>query len=95
MPKKFKVYTVEEDTQTFHEEFYKKKELVKYKIDPDEDIDLFECAERMVNKFNRTLNKGENKRYVYKLEEVTVRVLGSEAYYGLNISEDMCKPEFK
>jgi hypothetical protein len=95
MATKYKLYTVEEDRQTFHEEFYSLKDLNKFKIQPDEDIDLFECAERMVNKFNRSLQKGENKRYAYKLEKVTVRVIGSAPYYGLNISQEMCEPEFK
>ena len=95
MPKKYKAYMIEEDGKTVHEEFYSKKELNKHKIDPDEDIDLFECAERMVNRFNRSLQEGEEKRYLYKLEEVTVRVIGSEAYYGLNVSQSMCEPEFK
>lgn len=95
MPTKYKLYTVEEDCKTFHEEFYTKADLLKHCVNLEEDITLFECAERMVYKFNRTLKEGELKRYAYKLEKVTVRVLGSEAYYGLNISEQMCAPEFK
>lgn len=67
-------------------------------MEKSEDIDLFECAERMVNKFNRQKPKRGNqivKRYAYKLEKVSVNVIGSFPYYGLNISNDMCKPEFK
>ena len=45
MPKKYKAYMIEEDGKTVHEEFYSKKELNKHKIDPDEDIDLFEWHE--------------------------------------------------
>ena len=99
MPTKYKLYTVEEDGKTFHEEFYTKKQLLRYKMKNDEEVSLFECAERMVFAFNRgTKSKRgftENKRYAYKLEKVTVQVLGSEAYYGLNISSSMCEAEFK
>lgn len=94
MPTKYKLYTIEEDCRTVHQEYYSKADLVKHKTNPDEDIDLFECAERMVHRFNWTLKDGERKRYAYKLEKVTVRVLGSEEYYGLNVSPEMCEPEF-
>lgn len=94
MKTKYKLYLADEEGELY-EEFYTKRELVHFKIDKTEDISLFECAERMVHKFNRSLKEGESKRYAYKLERVTVTVLGSYPYYGLNISLSMCEPEFK
>lgn len=94
MPIKYKLYTATERGQYF-EEFYSKPELEKHKIEPDEDIDLFECASRMVNRFNRTLREGEDSRYAYKLEKISVRVIGSFAFSGLGVSHEMCEPEFK
>lgn len=94
MPTRYKLYTIEEDRATIHKELYTKSELEKFKVIPSEDIDLFECAERMVGRFNRTLRDGGLKRYAYKLEKVSVQVIGSEEYYGLHVSPEMCKPEF-
>lgn len=65
---KYKLYIVEEDGITFHEEFYERSELLKFKFSDEEDVDLYELASRMVNRFNRTLSEGEQKRYAYKLE---------------------------
>lgn len=93
MAVKYKLYTAEENGNTL-KEYFTKKELLQYKITKDEEITLFECAERMVGKFNRTVKEGERKRYAYKLEKVTINVLGSEVYYGLNVSNEMTKPEF-
>jgi len=74
MAVKYKLYLVHEN-DTYSTEFYSKKELESYKTDKDEDIDLFECAERMVNKYNRqkVIRGNETvKRYAYKLEKVSV-----------------------
>ena len=92
MATKYKLYIATEsgDLTT---EFYTKKELEKHRYDESES--LFELAERMVYKFNRYEKDQTKKRYAYKLEKVSVVVLGSEQYYGLNISTEMCNPEFK
>lgn len=92
MATKYKLYAIEESGKE-HREFYTKKELEKYQL-PNKELNLFECAERMVYEFNRGVSKEEDKRYCYKLEKVSVQVLGSEPYYGLNVSEEMCKAEF-
>lgn len=89
---KYKLYTAQEDGKTLTE-FYSKKDLDRFKYE-DSDT-LFECAERMAYKFNRGVKDGEQKRYAYKLEKVTVEVLGKEEYYGMNISSQMYEPEFK
>lgn len=92
MPTKYKVYSIEISGKEHHE-LYTKKEIEQFQLD-DESLTLFECAERMVSQFNRRVENQEDKRYCYKLEKVSVQVLGSEAYYGLNVSNEMCKPKF-
>ena len=92
MATKYKLYAIDENGKE-HREFYTKKELEKYQL-PNEELNLFECAERMIFAFNRGVDEEEDKRYCYKLEKVSVQVLGSEPYYGLNVSEEMCRAEF-
>lgn len=92
MPIRYKLYLATKSGELMTE-FYSKKELERYRKEDSEN--LFECAEHMIFRFNRNLDDDEEKRYAYKLEKVSVRVIGIEPYYGLNISDDMCKPEFK
>lgn len=92
MPIRYKLYTIEEGGKEYRE-WYTKKQLQKYQL-PEGGLSLFECAERMVFKFNRSIRDSEKERFAYKLEKVSVSVVGSEAYYGLNVSQEMCDPEF-
>ncbi len=96
MAVKYKLYSIEENGK-IHEEFYTKKELEQHRQEVDEN--LFECAEHMVFAFNSSIKRRRGneqpKRFAYKLEKISVNVIGSEPYYGLNVSSDMCEPEFK
>jgi hypothetical protein len=93
MATRYRLYYIEEEGRKTFIETVTKKQLLKFKFDSEE-INLFELAERMMAKFNRGVAKGESKRYAYKLEKVTVQVIGSQPYYGLNISTEMCEAEF-
>lgn len=88
---KYKLYTAQEDGSIL-KEFFTKKEIEKFRTEDDQT--LFECVESMVFKFNAGIRDVEKKRYAYKLEKVTVEVIGSQEYYGLNIGSEMCEPEF-
>ncbi|MTB53025.1 hypothetical protein [Lewinella sp. W8] len=94
MPTKYKLYYATNGGE-YGEEFYSKADLMKHNYaEEGEDVDLFECAGFMLDRFNRKAEYSK-KRHCYKLEKVTVRVLGSYPFYGLNVSEAMCEPEFK
>lgn len=91
---RYKLYYANGNGNT-NSEYFTKNDILKFKR---EEFDtLFEMAEHMMFKFNQSLARHEHmdKRYCYKLEEVRVKVLGSEQYYGLKIGEDDIKPEFK
>ena len=88
--KTYKLYTATERGDYF-EEYYTKQELLKFKM--EEDWELFECAEYMVSAFNRGEKDVTQKRYAYKLELLTIEVVGSNQFYGLNISAEMYQAE--
>ncbi len=94
MATRYKLYYASEGGE-YGEEIYTKKDLLKYHYDKLEDVNLWECAELMMSNYNRTIKgDGEKSRYCYKLEEIKIKVLGSFPYYGLLVSDEMCKPEF-
>lgn len=88
---KYKLYTVT-NNGIYLKEYFSKSEIEKFRTEDEQT--LFECAENMIYKFNRGCLTECEKRYVYKLEKVTVRVIGSQEYYGLNIGSADCEPEF-
>lgn len=88
----YKAYYAEEDNNDIITEFFQGSSLKRFVQDFPDSGNYFEALEYFIyNVYNK---KNTVKRYPYKLEKITVELIGSQDFYGLGISPKMCEIEF-